>query len=675
MYHSLQKRNDYAPCLCANGDLSLSPNAEGMLYANPTDSEMRRRWGFSSNHVFRAGKRTYSNPEKGLRGNLLRFGCFNFECGAALDDFDEELVLPDGYVKSTCRYSDGSVIDSVFFTHFSKNVYLVKKIYHGDNKRVSFTFDFAIHVGSESVFYRDYKYSKTDCGFRTDFNIEGADSYHGSVNMFLDRETEYTEDGERCVLSFDVCDGEEFVLFYTIADSMDADNMREFSEALPNNADFDELFCEHTKLWRDYFSNGYIKTGDASLDSVYMTALYHMKCATTAWSIPVGINNAAWQGRYFAFDEFYGFHGLITSGRYELARHVPEFRLKNCLPKAVARATIYSDEQARFMWETTEYGDENAPIGAWNDHVFHMAVVALGAYEYYEYTLDREFLSECYRMIRACAKFYTVTMIYRDSVRGLYFGKCCDLERLGTSKQNAFMSSCGAICTLKVCADAAEILGIDAEYADECRKTADELLKNLPRDGEKYLPYDNADIRSIGVFAGKFPFDVLEDDDKRMLAAMEDFVANEGAFGNMYRTGKGVSSWYASWKAAAYARCKLAEKAWDSLSQVPGSCGVFNEMYEINEGDNVRFRPWFMTASGVFLTAVNETLLQSDGENVYLLPAFNRANASFRLAVKGGALCEAVIENRTVKRLTFTFRDGVEPKRFRVYLDGIEIAY
>ena len=66
---------------------------------------------------------------------------------------------------------------------------------------------------------------------------------------------------------------------------------------------------------------------------------------------------------------------------------------------------------------------------------------------------------------------------------------------------------------------------------------------------------------------------------------------------------------------------------------------------------------------------------KEQGKNVYLLPAFNRANASFRLAVKGGALCEAVIENRTVKRLTFTFRDGVEPKRFRVYLDGIEIAY
>lgn len=45
------------------------------------------------------------------------------------------------------------------------------------------------------------------------------------------------------------------------------------------------------------------------------------------------------------------------------------------------------------------------------------------------------------------------------------------------------------------------------------------------------------------------------------------------------------------------------------------------------------------------------------------------------LTVRGGAVCEAEIENRRVKKLAFTFRDGVEKKRFRVFLDGREIMY
>lgn len=39
------------------------------------------------------------------------------------------------------------------------------------------------------------------------------------------------------------------------------------------------------------------------------------------------------------------------------------------------------------------------------------------------------------------------------------------------------------------------------------------------------------------------------------------------------------------------------------------------------------------------------------------------------------AASPTVIENRKVKKLGFTFVDGVEPRHFRVYLDGIEISY
>ena len=173
---------------------------------------------------------------------------------------------------------------------------------------------------------------------------------------------------------------------------------------------------------------------------------------------------------------------------------------------------------------------------------------------------------------------------------------------------------------------------------------ASELRKTLPADDEKYLPYVGANQKSIGVFSGKFPFNVLSADDPKMLAAWSDFLDNGAAYGNMYNMGKQLSPWYACWQAEGFARIKDGDMAYAFLKQAYASVGVFSEMFEINE-PAVRLRPWFTTASGIFLSTVNEMLVQSDGENIELLPAFPISDVQFKLAVKGGAVLEAEIHN------------------------------
>ena len=675
MKERIKNNSILTPSLTGNGDLCLMPDAEGTLYDKPQDIAMQKQCGFAHNCVFRAGRRMYQNLHKGINGDLLPFGSFNFACGAELETVSQKLVLPDGYVTSTCKYGDGSVIDSVFFTHFYKNLYVLHKTYHGIQKRVSFRFRLLFYSEQVKSAVRKYFTEAISNGFRLYFSMDGVDTYSGNIVVFLDHPATCEITDDICTLYFDVQNGESFTFYYCIADSLEAENPISVTDEIYQKAqDYNTIFSEHRKYWRMYFDLGYVKTENSELNSVYQTALYHLKCITTRWSIPVGLNDASWHGKFFAFDEYYGFFGLLTSNRLELARRVPSFRLNQCLKKALQRTTLFTEEQARFMWETTEYGDENAPIGAWYDHVFHMAVVALGAFEYYEFSQDRTFLSECYRMIRACAKFYTLNMIYRDSKKGAYFGKCTDLERLGSSKENAFMSACGAICTLRVCARASEILKTDEAFRVECRETAEELLQNLPQNAEKYLPYPNPENGSIGVFAGKFPFDVLKNDDAKMYAAFADFVQNESEFGNMYRMGSKVSSWYSAWKAEAYARCGMADEAYAALQQACESCGIFDEMYEINE-EKVCKRPWFMTAAAVYLSAMNETLIQSDGENIFLLPAYKGKNVAFRLAVKGGAECEVKIADGEISFLRITFRDSVATKRFHIYYKGKEIAY
>jgi len=274
-------------------------------------------------------------------------------------------------------------------------------------------------------------------------------------------------------------------------------------------------------------------------------------------------------------------------------------------------------------------------------------------------------------MIRACAKFFTLNMLYEDRDGELYLGKCTDLERLGSSVFNPFFTSCGAIKALEVCEKASVLLNADLEYGIECSEKAKRLRKTLPHDGEKYVPFTGCSQKSIAVFAGKYPFHVIDSNDPKLLTAMNDFRKYETTYGNMYPLGKRVSNWYASWKAVALARTGLGKDAYQGLKQATESLGAFAEVFEINEKAR-RMRPWFGTAAGVFSSAVQEMLLQSDGENIYLLPAAPEEweTVHFKLAAKGGAIVEAEIENNAVKKLDISFRPGVEPGKRKVFFRG-----
>ena len=136
-------------------------------------------------------------------------------------------------------------------------------------------------------------------------------------------------------------------------------------------------------------------------------------------------------------------------------------------------------------------------------------------------------------------------------------GKCTDMERMGANITNPFFTACGVIKTLEVLAASAKILNCDSDHAKECRNTAELLRQALPNDGEKY-PHSDCKQKSIAVFGGKYPFDTIANDDEKLLPALDYFSANEGAYGNMYPVGSGVSMWYSARKSVAFARMKMA---------------------------------------------------------------------------------------------------------------------
>ena len=126
----------------------------------------------------------------------------------------------------------------------------------------------------------------------------------------------------------------------------------------------------------------------------------------------------------------------------------------------------------------------------------------------------------------------------------------------------------------------------------------------------------------------------------------------------MYQLGSGICSWYLCWEAITCARLGDGETAFRLLEETARQTGSFGEMFEIYE---CGIRPWFTTAAGKFIQAVNEMLLQFENgvpKPAPAVPAHWREFA-FRLQNLGGGRVEA------------EFQDGREAA-FRILPPGAE---
>lgn len=676
IYEKKMNSPTYFPPMVGNGDIAFSVDCEGVTNFMAADFGGMKAY---SGYIYREGRRLAVLPNYSQSGELFGFGRLFFDEGSALTDWSQELLPVGGFVKSHCEYEDGVTAETESFLLRGRGVYLLQKVFHGlpaEGKDVTFTYTFGSHNKSTNDAVMSAVAETAENGGKVAFRIYGQEIYTGQARLVsLSGGTAAAED-RSVTLMVRAKEGEAITVAFLLEDSMDgadfAERMNE-SEALLREKGYAALRAENEADWAAYFDEGFVKTPNETLNKVYRTALYHLRSYTTRWSIPVGIYPECWSGKFFAFDEYYSMLGLLEANRVELARRVPEFRARVCLPEAARRMTNgHKPEAALFHWQTSEYAREVGTLGFWNEHIFHMAVVALGAYEFYEYTGNRAFLEECYRMIRACASFYTTHSIYRGENDTYYVGRCTDLERMGPSVLNPFMTACGIIRTLECLVATVDELGLDdKEYRDECEFLARKLRENLPRNEEMYIPHWDCKQKTIGMFSAKYPFNVLDEKDEKMHAAWQDYILNEEKYGNCYAVGKKVSPWYACWKANGFARCHMAKEAYECTVQAFESVGVFGEMYEINEPEK-RYRPWFSTAAGVFMSAVHGMLVQSDGETVEILPAYPIGNEdlSFRLSVKGGAVIDVEIKGGELVRADITMREGVAPKSFKIKYKG-----
>lgn len=577
---NLSRPGRYCPPALGNGELSMLVDYQGGTTPKKYCED------HISSGIWRAGYR-YDSAENGW--GLVPFGFFEqlFDQSVEAAEWSQTLDIGGSATETECRYTDGTVVRSYVSCHLQHNLVIIRKETNGRQPlRMRYSF------GPKLT--RVQPVSDTKLGYEV-MTWEGI---RGSIAFFSpDPEVAAVQGPEGITLSA----AKTSAVFYLAFD--------EEAEFYARTHSFEEVENSNRAAWAAFWQESTLpadKLPERVLQAARV-AEYHLRISTTKWSIPVGIFADHWEGRYFAFDEFFAMEGLLAAGHLDLARRVPRYRFSQ-LDKYKYRAFSYFNKDcgaARCHWQTIEKsGIECAANGFWADHIFHMATITVGAWNCALNGQDLDFLREtAYPLIRGCAEFYRIFSV-EDKESGRYVvGKCTDLERLGAARENAFMTSCGVIATFRIAAEAARLLGVDPELQEKWSFLAGKLTESLPQNDRAYLPYPGCEEKSIGLLSGTFPFANLPADDPKQLRCLDDFCATESTAGNMYPVGKSICTWYAGWKAITLRRLGQTGKAQLTVQQMAEDTGNFAETFEIFELGN---NPWFCTAEGVLLQAVCE---------------------------------------------------------------------
>lgn len=607
----------YSPPLISNGDLNM--------LVEWTGGQSGRAYNQMRTTVYWQGRR---GPARDAE--LFAFGRFNPTMvveGKAVGlptAWSQTLDVRQALVTCVGAFVEGLEATTEVFCALDRNVVAIRRtVANTSGKPLNLTLDLAYTIEPHSRLVGAW--TKQDRYFETSPYVRMRGIWE-EPNTDVRRVFHGLTYGQN-VIGFDIavtaCDGGFLRRDVTLAPGAKtshawfvtySDTYEKTPTAIPQT-DWDGLFATHAKLWADYWAESFVRLPDAKLQRMYDVQQYHLRCNVTRWGFPVGIFPFHWQGKYFGFDEMYIHDGLVSSGHFSVARRCPDWRYA-VMHRALTRQSHYTKRGkygARWLWMSLEEGDvETAGIGFWMDHIFAMGSIARSAWTQYAYSGDRDYLEKVgYPIVLECARFYRNNWILEGPDGVAWIGRCTDLERLGPSKDKAFLSTCSAIYALRVAADAADVLGVDRDEAADFRTAADRLVKGLPTDptGTRYVAYENCTEESVGTLGGLYPFPIFPNGETRQTNAAWHFINAGKAAGNMYPMGKSVCPWYAAKMSASMTELGDRTEPARWLLEAAGAMGPFGETWEINE-PGLRIHPWFTTASGNCVFAVNEMLVR-----------------------------------------------------------------
>ncbi len=138
--------------------------------------------------------------------------------------------------------------------------------------------------------------------------------------------------------------------------------------------------------------------------------------------------------------------------------------------------------------------------------------------------------------------------------------------------------------------------------------------------------------RTIALLTPYLPFKVLDHNHEMWNRGVRDAMAHCEEYANQFRSGRVLTTWYAGLHARIMLELGEIEEAKALLEDAALHTGCFSEAFEVWEAKRC---PWFTTAEGVFVNAVNQLLIAGAKNDFDVWP-----DAHFRLMDEAGNIIE-----------------------------------
>ncbi len=630
------------PALIGNGMITLRLTGPGYSARNPQDWAEFLAWA--------------ARRQGGPFHHLIRFGRFYREIFIDNADgtdcpFNPAIDYRHGILHAECQH-DGVREKTETFIHLEKNVLLASTTLtneRGSPARVRFTVTYApgdpFGNCSNMEVHRPGHDSQL-VEIRTTTTIAG-------VMLRADwGEWRNVADHNKAVeAEFILAPGESRTLrtWLTLSDAL------EYTHP-PKLHELEDFIQRHRRAWEAFWETGWVDFDNPELLLLWRSSMYAIRCNTTRWSVPPCVG-AYWDGRTF-HDEYYPFMALVSSGHYELAERIPEFRLR-VLPRAIERS---AGRGAQYPWESTELGLDGTPFGGHMDEHFHMGQISETAFQWAIHSPKMETWNRLYPLWAECAEYFRLNLIVEES-GNITTRACTDYDEGVYPIANGIYTSSSAICCFRNAIEAANRLGVERERAQEWRRLMEGLLKSLPRsvDNSRYAT-GLSDHLHIAVVGPVHPFraDVRSDAARRSLDEYRERCRTVFNWTPGTLPGYDDSHWM--WSAAhlagAYAAQNRGDEAYEVLKRAPSSAGPFHSPNE-SRRSRIFTCPWFTTGAGAVVHAINAMFIRAEADHTVLFPAVPKEldTFSFRLAGHGGVIVSCEVKGRKVARLDFQGRD------------------
>ena len=319
------------------------------------------------------------------------------------------------------------------------------------------------------------------------------------------------------------------------------------------------------------------------------------------------------------------------------------------------------------VWEFTAPG-EHPSWGATNTSA---AWLCAHLYQHYKFTLDKEYLTDIYPVMKEAALFFTDMLV--EDPRNRYL-----VTAPTTSPENAFIMPNGK--RINICAgstmdnqilrelfthtiEAASILGVDAAFADTlAQKRARLMPATIGEDGrimEWLEPFVEADPahRHVSHLYGLHPANEISVFKTPDLA--------EAARKSLIVRGDQSTGWSMGWKVNFWARLHDGEHAYKLLTDLLQPCIQRNEIRVSGGGTYPNLfcahPPFQIDGNFGGSAGIAEMLIQSQDGFIDLLPALPNAwkTGSFEgLCVQGGGEVAASWHDGALQKITLTAKTG-----------------